>query len=144
MSQVTDRGDRPYETGGRCASRPDSRFFTRVGVRRSTHRFQGGPLYPTHSSGPIGPALHILSQEFGLGFAENPLEDVIDMTELSLEGESPGNFIRAQNRADIRIFFDQLAEIGLLFPGPHGVALHPAVGLLAQYAFGCQVQQQLP
>ncbi len=41
--------------------------------RRLVDRVEGQPLYPSHSSGPSG-----------LGRAENPLEDIIDVAKLSL------------------------------------------------------------
>lgn len=78
-----------------------------------------------------------------LPLAENSLEDVIDMLDLSLEVKGPGNIVVGEDAADFGVLFDHLAEISVFFPSTHGVALDPTVGLFAENAFRGEFEQHL-
>src|SRR5438270_1250971 len=78
-----------------------------------------------------------------LARGKGPINDGVDIPQLSLQVEGPLNLFVGNAIYNVRIVEDQLAKSLIFVPGTHRISLHDAIGVLARNALLHQVEQQL-
>src|SRR3984957_16354798 len=116
----------------------------RTSHRGASHRACGRslkltPAFPLHRSTPLGRLL--LAGSF---LRKHPRKNLIDILKLPLQIKRPFNLSPRNPPADFPIVQNQFAEIQILSPGSHRMALHQSVRVLARNPALHQVEQQLP